>query len=824
MLLLAWLPKSSGQGASDRLSQIVVTNIGPPAASDELIRANIHVKVGDPYVRASIDDDVRNLYTTGFFHNIEVNEKRTDSGIILTYILEGKLKLTAIKYEGNTKYDDRKLLKKVSSKIGEPVDERKLFTDTQEIQKMYEKAGYPHTVVKYELRNINENAGTASVAFIIQEGSKIKIVEVDFIGAHAFTQKKLRKVVKTRKHWMFSWLTRSGVFKDEQFEDDKDRLADFYREQGYIDFEIRDIKIMNPTPKTMRIEFYVTEGNLYKVGSVNFTNTPGGNMLFSADEISRGLKTQHGRSGKKTKIGEHGLEADTGMVFTPKKLTDDTEALEDFYGAKGYIDVKQNGPNLRVIKVPNTESGTMDLEYQIDSGEKSYIEKIEIKGNVKTKDKVIRRELAVSPGEVFDMVRVKLSKDRLEGLQFFDKVDTRAEATDVPGHKNLIVGVDEKPTGALTFGAGFNTVESLVGFAEVSQSNFDLFKPPYFTGGGQKFRLKIQLGTELQDYEVSFVEPWFLNRKLALSVDLYHSVFNYQSLDSLYDESRTGMRLGLTRALGSEFLIGGINYTIEDVGIINVNTNSPDTILRESGYSLISKIGASLAYDTRNNATLPNGGQRTEVSAYVAGGPLGGDQNYYKLQLKSSWFFKGFAPGHVLELSGRIGVAKAFDGSQDVPFYDRFYLGGQYDLRGFDYRGVGPRETFQNGGGFEPVGGDTSWLGSAEYSIPIIERLRFATFFDIGNVSARPYSFKSFNVIGKAPAPGSVVTSPLINFQPFDAGSTGSFSDNYGFGLRLYLPISPAPLRLDYGIPIRHDPFNSGSGKFQFGIGFTRPL
>src|SRR5258706_1591545 len=419
MLLLAWLPKLSGQTASDRISQIIVTNIGPPAASEELIRANIHVKVGDPYVRASIDDDVRNLYTTGFFQNIEVNERRTDTGVVLTYLLEGKLKLTAIKFEGNTKYDDRKLLKKVSSKIGEPVAEQKLFTDTQEIQKMYEKAGYPHTAVKYELRNIDENAGRASVAFIIQEGMKIKIVEVDFIGAHAFTQKKLRKVIKTRKHWMFSWLTRSGVFKDEQFEDDKDKLADFYREQGYIDFEIQDIKIINPTPKTLRIEFYVSEGNLYKVGSVTFTNTPGGNMLFSAEELSRGLKVQHGRSGRKTKIGEHSLEADTGLVFTPKKLADDVEAVARCYGAKGYIDVKQGGPNLRVVKVPNTETGTMDLQYQIDAGEKSYIEKIEIKGNVKTKDKVIRRELAVSPGEDFDIGRVQLSKDRPEGLQFF---------------------------------------------------------------------------------------------------------------------------------------------------------------------------------------------------------------------------------------------------------------------------------------------------------------------------------------------------------------------------------------------------------------------
>src|SRR5262249_20744722 len=161
-------------------------------------------------------------------------------------------------------------------------------------------------------------------------------------------------------------------------------------------------------------------------------------------------------------------------------------------------------------------TGTMDLEFLLEEGQKSYIEKIEIRGNTKTKDKVIRRELAVAPGETFDMVRVKVSKQRLEGLQYFEKVDTRPEGTDVPNRKNLIVGVDEKNTGNFTLGAGFSSVDSIVGFAEISQGNFDLFHPPTFTGGGQKFRLRIQLGTQRKDFVISFVEPWFLGRKLSL--------------------------------------------------------------------------------------------------------------------------------------------------------------------------------------------------------------------------------------------------------------------------------------------------------------------
>ncbi len=809
LALRAW-----GQVDFEKVAKIVITNIGPQAVAEDLIRANIHVKVGDLYIRASVDKDVLNLYTTGFFSNIRVDEKLTDQGVILTYILEGKLRLNAINFEGNTKFKNAKLLKKVSSKVNEPVDETKLFDDAQQIEKQYEKSGYTHTTVKYELVNIDRETGREGVTFIVHETPKIKIVDVYFNGAHAFTQGKLRHVIKTRRHWMFSWITRSGIFKDDQFQDDQETLADFYRKQGYIDFDMKEPVITYPTPRTMRIEFQISEGRLYKVGSVTFK----GNKLFSTDDLIRGFKKQHELSRSKAKIGVHGLQADVGMTFKPDALNNDIQAIEDFYGARGYIDVRQGGGGLRVNRIPNTETGTMDLEYQIEEGERAYIEKIQIKGNVKTKDKVIRRELSVSPGDVFDMVQIRLSKERVEGLGFFDKVDTKPEPTpDIPNHQNLIIGVDEKSTGQLTFGAGFNTVESLSAFAELQQNNFDLFNPPYFTGAGQKFRLKVQLGLELEDYEAHFEEPWFLNHKLRLDVDLYRSVANFVNLDNLYDVTRTGMHVGLSRTLfGSDRFIGGIGYTLEDVGIINVSTNAPNTILNEQGDVLVSRFIGSLILDTRGAGELPNKGQETSLTSTLTVG----DRNFEKIELRTSWYFKGFAEGHVLEVGGRAGVEQKLS-SQDVPFYDRFYLGGQDSLRGFDYNGVGPREVTQDGQLYEPVGGDTYWLGYLEYSIPIVGPLRMAAFYDIGNVSAQPWSNRGFDVTGT-----SFVSGPppitVVNGHPF-VGNTGMFSDDYGIGLRLNIP-HLGPLRLDYGIPIRHDPFNGSSGKFQFGVGFTRQL
>lgn len=785
LLILVSLSAARAQVAGGRVVRTEIKFVGPQSVTEELIRSNVRVKPGDPFLRPAVDDDVRNLYATGLFYNIQVAEARGHDGVTLTYIVQPNPRLTEIKFQGNKKYRNTKLQRKISSKVGEPLNERKLFTDAQEIEKMYQKAGYPGTKVR-SFSTVIEETGRATATFEIAESPKVKIIEVEFPGATAFPEKKLRSVIKTRKHWMFSWITGSGYLKEDQMEEDRERLGAFYRDEGYIDFDLHDVQIDNPTPRTMVVRFHITEGRQYRVGSIKFE----GNKIFTLTELTNGLRQVHFMKGGKGELGPNGLPMDVGSVFTPKGLRSNVEAIEDFYGSKGYIDVG-NGRNLSIIKVPNVQSGTMDLEFRLQEGPQSFIEKIEIRGNNRTKDKVIRRELAVYPGEVFDMVRVKRSKQRLEGLQYFEKVDTRPEATDVgPNRKDLVIGVDEKNTGNLSVGAGFSTVDSIVGFAEFSQGNFDLFHPPTFTGGGQKFRLRMQLGTERQDYLASFIEPWFTGRKLALGVDLYYRDLSYESLDDIYDVTRAGARMSLTRALGSDFLIGSVSYTLENVGI-HLNggyneANTPPSIYDERGYSLLSRVGGSLAFDTRNSVQLPDKGQRTELSGEIVGGPFGGEEDFYKLELKSAWYFRGFVKGHVLEVVGRTGAADELSGDS-VPFYERYYLGGLYSLRGFKYRSVSPRDP----GYDEPVGGNTYWFGTAEYSIPIIERLRFALFYDIGAVNADSYDFDASN-----------------------------YSDNWGIGLRLNLPIGP--LRLDYGFPINHDEYNSGSGRFQFGVGYTR--
>ena len=574
-----------------------------------------------------------------------------------------------------------------------------------------------------------------------------------------------------------------------------------------------------------------------------------------------------------------------GTIFTPSGLSEDREAVRDFYETYGYLDTR-----VLVSKVPNTDQGTMDLVYRISEGELNFVEKVEIRGNTRTKDKVIRRELAIYPGEVFDMVRVELSKIRLEGTGLFDGVDTQVEKIpELPNRRNLIIGVKEGRTGRILMGFGYSSIEAM--FAQVGfvQGNFDLFKPPYFTGGGQKFRLQITTGTRRQDYQITFEEPYFLNRKQRLSVDLYHREIQYFS--RYYEQHQTGIKLGFARKLWDDFTSGGVNLTFESVGIFD--RSSYADMLKEhdmltnglaKGYDLprehpdslsanpfdwtydmdrlhqgelaelnndrlVSKLGLFFAYDTLNHGLMPSRGQFTRINADIAGGPVGGDTEMYRLEFETAYFYPGFAPGHVWEVVGKLGVVDTFGDSGRVPYFDRFFLGGGYTLRGYDYRDIGPQmQRWKNGvedgklgyyvnvegadgkskgGGFVPVnskvpyypfsqspekqpapgdkwtpvtedstdiplGGSSYWFGSVEYSIPIIDKLRFAMFYDIGMVYADPYDFDFSN-----------------------------YADNWGIGLRLFVPLL-GPLRLDYGIPLNSPDYAEGGGQFHFGVGYSR--
>ena len=849
------------------VQKITLQHVGQAAASDALIRANIRLRLGDPYSRKASDDDIHNLRNTGFFENVYVTEKQVAGGVEVTYTLVSKPVVTEILFEGNTggrKFRESKLRKKIRSRTGETLSRPRIFSDTRAILKEYQKGGYHQARVEYEVRH-DEALGQAAVVFQVDPGRKVKIDDIVFENAVAFSQRELRKVFKTRRRWWMSWLTGSGKFETDQWDEDLEMLTQFYQDEGYIDFKVREIKFGYPKEGRMVIRLDLYEGYRYQVGNVTFE----GNTLFTEDQIRRGVQVLE------RPVAPFMLE---GAIFTPTGLNEDRDAIRDYYEAYGYLDTI-----VRVTKVPNTDQGTIDLVYSVKEGEISYVEKVEIRGNTRTRDKVIRRELAISPGEVFDMVSVELSKRRLEGTGLFESVDTQVEKIpELPNRRNLIVGVEEGRTGHLIMGFGYSSIEAMFAQAGYVQGNFDLFNPPFFTGGGQKFRLQITAGTRRQDYQVTFEEPYFLDRKLRFSVDLYHREIQYYS--RYFEQHQTGAKIGLSRTLWNDFTYGGIDYTIESIGIhdrssysemlmehdmlanglaevlpdglpVNPFDWNPDDDRLNQGElgelnnnRLVSKLGLFFAYDTRNHALMPSRGQRTQVNADIAGGPLSGDTEMYRLEVETAYYFPGFTEGHVWEVVGKVGVVDTFGDSRRVPYFDRFFLGGGYSLRGYDYRDIGPRmqkwknekkdgklgyyvnvegadgkskgkefipvksnipyfpfdqtpqKLPENGDKWTPVitdgretlGGSSYWLGSVEYSIPIIDRLRVAFFYDIGMVYEDPYEFEF-----------------------------SDYADNWGIGLRLTVPML-GPLRLDYGFPITHPDYVGGSGQFHFGVGFTR--
>jgi outer membrane protein insertion porin family len=292
------------------------------------------------------------------------------------------------------------------------------------------------------------------------------IKRIEFGGLRAYPAGRLLKLIKTKRRWWGSFLSGSGVLKDEQFQEDLEKLREYYRSNGYIDMEVKGTRVERTSPKWMVVHIDLFEGGQYKVGEVKIE----GVKIFPLADVQKRLRMT------------------TGQTFTPDGLSKDLKALEDFYGSRGYLDT-----GVRSTRLANVETGRLDLNYAIREGELAYIAKVEIRGNNKTKDKVVRRELAVAPGDVYNTVRADASRERLKNLGYFSKVEATPEPTPVPNRRDLVIQVEEQRTGNVTFGAGFSSIDNLIGFVEVTQGNFDLFNWPSFTFGGGRVSAREQL-------------------------------------------------------------------------------------------------------------------------------------------------------------------------------------------------------------------------------------------------------------------------------------------------------------------------------------------
>jgi outer membrane protein insertion porin family len=751
--------------------QIEIQYAGPATLSRQRILSNLKTTVGQPYSELTVEDDVRALYATGLVTNVRIYGEPLPDGVKVIVVVQTRVTLTEVVIQGNQLIKTKRIRRELNLKTGGPLDEQALEQARQKVVELYQKRGYPDTDVQYKV-DVNEDRGTARVTFAISEGQRAVVKDIRFYGNYAISAKRLQKEMKTKKNNIIGFLTGAGRLNNQTLDDDVQKIKELYQDNGYADIQVNDVKIDRLDKKNVAIDIYLTEGAKYHVGTVTIE----GLHIVTEPNFRKVIKITEGK------------------VFSPQQLQKDIKAVEDAYGVAGYADAKVN--------VETTPAGPalVNLHYKVDEGIQSFVERINISGNSRTKDKVIRREIILAPGDVFDTVRVDISKKRLEGLQYFERVDTYASDTNIPGRKDLNVVVQEKRTGNLNFGLGFSTTDGLLGFGELSQGNFDIMNWKTFTGGGQKFRARVQLGTETKNASVELTEPYFLDQRLALGGRLFWDEYDYYS--SVYDQRDYGFDIYLRKPI-TNFLSAKLDYTIQEIQIYNINSSLISTelndLINQGGTAdLESRATLSFTYDTRDSAFLTRKGTRVDFTTYVAGGPLGGNVQVYGMDLDAAQYFH-LPYDTILLLNGEVGsVVNWSDGSATggiVPIFDRLYLGGANTLRGFRFRDVGPKD-----GNGDPIGGNTLVRFTVEYTIPVIERVRFAVFWDGGFVNPGSWSF----------SPETVPTG--------GGGFSGGFNDDIGIGVRLNLPIGP--LRLDYGYPIKEDTWSSKSGQFQFSVGY----
>jgi len=732
------------------IRSIDVQYVGPETVSKERILAHMRTKVGQPYSNQVVEEDIATLYKTGSVQNVRIFAQPQGDGVKVIVAVQTRAIVREIEIAGAERIKPKRLRKEIKLKLNQPVDEKQLEEARQKIIEVYQGRGYTDVSVQFRVDPIDEKRGTARVVFTVNEGVKGAVSQIHFEGNAHFSEKVLRKQMKTRGKTLISFVDKSGRLDEVQLEQDMDKLREFYQNHGYIDVEIKDVRRGRTEKGPMIITIVIAEGPQYHVRKVTIS----GYEAAKEDRIRALLKMKE------------------GSVYSPKQLRDDAKAVADAYGSAGYVDL--------VILPEGAPAGPaqIDVHYKIEEGDRSFVNRINIEGNTRTKDKVIRREVLVAPGDVFNTVRVDITKKRLDNLGYFAKVETYPEDTDIPGRKDLTILVQEKRTGSLSFGGGFSTVDQLVGFAELTQGNFDLFNWPSFTGGGQKFRLRIQYGTQRKDFILTLTEPYFLDRRLALTGQLFYTEANYLSAD--YDQRNYGFMIELRKPINA-YMYGTLGYTLQDVDIFNVAASAPDFILSQSGSFVESKIFSSIVFDSRDNPLLSRRGQRITFSPFISGGFLGGDTQVYALDLEGSQYFH-LPKDLILLINGEIATVNQWGSGTEVPIFERLFLGGSNNLRGFPFREVGPQE---NG---EPIGGQSMARATVELTFPIIEKARGAIFYDTGFVNSSAWSF-GFNNI----------------------------ASDVGIGIRLDLPIGP--LRLDYGYPLQRDGYNGG-GHFNFNVGY----
>jgi outer membrane protein insertion porin family len=660
------------------------------------IEGRLTLKPGDPYTPENVRGQIRILYETGYFEDVQVETESTPQGIALTFIVQEKPFITEIVFDGNEELSDDKLKEKITIKSQAFLDQQQAKESAEKIRLAYQEDGFFSAEVIPIVQTLDEDR--KRLTFFIKEGEKAKVKTVNFDGMRSATKGEIFKVTATREwvpwYGLFtqlklpSFLSDAGVLKREEMNNDVERIREVLLNKGYLNAQVGLPTVeLSEDKKWFVVTYAVNEGEPFTVADVGFR----GNTVFEEPEL---------RDRMKIKPGE---------IFQRQKIRDEISRLTDLYGSKGYA-FAEVIPNVN----PNAEERTATIILNIREGEMMRIRQININGNDKTKDNVIRRELRVDEQDVIDTPSLKRSFQRLNNLNFFETVEILPQQVE-PDKVDLNVRVKEKPTGQFSIGGGFSTLDKLVAIADITEGNLG--------GNGWMGRIRGQLGQQRTLGLITFRNPYLNDSLTSMQLDIYRSQTNYIT----YFEKKTGASITFGRWL-SEYVTGSISFVAEELNFSDPTIDAPELILSQLGKQTTTGFRTALARDTRDYFLDPRTGIRTSVGFDFGTPYLGGTNNFYKYYLDAIKYTP--LPFDTrFSIHARYGAAEGLNG-KPIPLTERFFVGGINTMRGFVFGRAGP---------VTPSG---SLLGAAKelifnndfiFTISSEAKLNGVIFFDWGN-------------------------------------------------------------------------------------------
>ncbi len=668
------------------VARVVV--LGNQKVAKKAILDKMKTRPGSVFSDVQLDDDLKAIYSLGFFENILMNLTASGGEVEVAVVVVEKPSVASIVIKGNRKIKRKDLLKEITVRTFAILSAEKISESEEKIRTFYHDKGFFSVTVKTKIKPAAKNR--VKVIFSIREGRKSYVKKIRFHGNEAFSDWRLRRQLETKTYSFFlTWATDAGILKQEMLEHDASLLKSYYLSKGYVQARIGKPKIsLSDNKKWIYLDFDVHEGDVFSLGDIDIND----------EELDP--------EARKRIIGK--LKGKSGELFSNKNLHDDIEKLNTYYADQGYAFV-----DINPLSSVDPEKRQVNIKYSIDRGKQFHFGRIEINGNTKTRDKVIRRELRFGEGDLYSASRLKRSRERLTNTEFFSEADIKTRPGD-DEIMNVDVSVIEGQTGSFSVGLGYSTVDSIIGMASISKKNF--------LGKGWDMAFHVELSGSRSLYNISLTDPYFLDIPLSAGFSIYNEEVEYDA----YDTKQKGFRITFGKPI-NEYTSWSMGYRFETVTIDNVNYYAADYIRDEEGETTTSQLYFSLIRDKRDNYLFPRHGYRLKGTTVLAGGPLGFDNKYYKLILEAHKFFP-FKWDSAFHLKGLFGYADGF-GGQDLPLYERFYVGGMNSVRGFEYGEAGPEDEYGN-----VVGGTSELYFNTEWIFPLVKSmgLRGVVFFDAG--------------------------------------------------------------------------------------------